>query len=494
MSPPEKPAKPARLPGLSYHKATKQYYVRIKRRPYYLGADEARAEKERLRLLAEWRGTGRLPGKGGAPPPGGPLLSELYLDYCTRHVAGHYRLPDGTPTSEQRLIRQACRPLLRLYGHTRAGEFGPKALKAVREEMVARGCGKAPREGGPPMARKVVNQHVRRITRLFEWAVSEELVPETVHRALLTVAPLEPGRSAARETDEVTPPPPGAVEAALPHAPPQVAAMVRVQVLTGARPGEVCRMRPQDLDRTGVEVSRLLRWPVTTGRVWAYLPGLERHGAALRQQHKTSHHGLSRVVPVGPRAQEVLAPFLEGRAPDAPVFSPAEALAWSLAGRRARRKSKVPPSQKDRSRPNPRKKAGARFGVNAYARAINRACTLAVAAAIAGGKAAVVVRGHRLGRASDAPVLKALEAARGRGVAVEHDPAHPEAQVLVDGAPCPAAFFHPHQLRHLAATNLEREFGEEVARIVCGHTTVATTRRYIVRNVEKGFKAIEQAG
>ena len=40
------------------------------------------------------------------------------------------------------------------------------------------------------------------------------------------------------------------VEATLPYLPDIVADMVRVQRLTGARPGEACSLRPADIDRT----------------------------------------------------------------------------------------------------------------------------------------------------------------------------------------------------------------------------------------------------
>ena len=43
---------------------------------------------------------------------------------------------DGTPTSEVDNLRQALRPLRKLYEETPAADFGPKSLKAVRGEMI----------------------------------------------------------------------------------------------------------------------------------------------------------------------------------------------------------------------------------------------------------------------------------------------------------------------------------------------------------------------
>jgi hypothetical protein len=42
------------------------------------------------------------------------------------------------------------------------------------------------------------------------------------------------------------------VEATLPFMPPMVHDMVTLQRLTGARPGEVCRVRPLDLDMSNL--------------------------------------------------------------------------------------------------------------------------------------------------------------------------------------------------------------------------------------------------
>jgi hypothetical protein len=41
------------------------------------------------------------------------------------------------------------------------------------------------------------------------------------------------------------------VERTLPHLPPMVADMVRIQRFVGCRPAEVCLLRPADLDRSG---------------------------------------------------------------------------------------------------------------------------------------------------------------------------------------------------------------------------------------------------
>jgi integrase len=67
----------------------------------------------------------------------------------------------------------------------------------------------------------------------------------------------------------------------------QVSTMIELQLLTGMRPGEVCLMRASDLD--------------TSSRVWVYRP----------ESHKTEHHGHERQIFIGPKAQEILRPWLK---------------------------------------------------------------------------------------------------------------------------------------------------------------------------------------
>jgi integrase len=90
------------------------------------------------------------------------------------------------------------------------------------------------------------------------------------------------------------------VDAVLPFVSMQVRAMIELQLFSGARPGEVCAMRTCDLD--------------TSGRVWIYRPGF----------HKTEHLGRRREIYLGPRAQEVLNPWLRLDT-QAYLFQPIEA-------------------------------------------------------------------------------------------------------------------------------------------------------------------------
>jgi integrase len=261
------------------------------------------------------------------------------------------------------------------------------------------------------LARTTINQRVGRVVRLFKWAVESELVEPAVYQALRAVRGLPKGRSAAHEPGPVRPVPEADVQAIRPHVARQVWAMVELQRLTGMRPGEVTAMRTGDLD--------------TTGPVWAYTP----------PRHKTAHHGRGRTVYLGPRAQEVLRPWLRAD-PGAHLFSPREAVEERQAERRRRRRTPLTPSQLARKRVGtPGRPPGERYTTRTYHHAVKYGCRRA-------------------------------------------------------GVPA----WHPHQLRHNAATRLRSEFGVEVARVILGHGRLEATEIYAEADRAKALSVMEQAG
>jgi integrase len=273
-------------------------------------SDASKADYERV--LAEWRAAG-----GRAVAPAGLTVNELILAFW-HHAEAYYRHPDGTPTTELKEVRYSLRELKALQGHSPAADFGPLALKAVRQRMIEAG-----------LSPKLINKRVDRIKRAFRWAAGEAMVPVTVYQGFRAVAGLVKGRSAARETEPVQPVPEAFVDAVRPYVTPHVWAMIELQRLTGMRPGEACAMRACELD--------------TTGPVWLHRP----------TRHKTAWRGKERVIPLGPRAQAVVREFLTARTEDY-LFSPRRAREERFAALRAARKTKVQPSQVSRRKARPK--------------------------------------------------------------------------------------------------------------------------------------------
>jgi integrase len=258
---------------------------------------------------------------------------------------------------------------------------------------------------------------------MFKWGVAEELVAPEVYQALATVPGLRRGRTEAVERPPVAPVPPETVEATLPHLSTVVRAMVEVQRLTGMRPGELVIMRPCDVLKDVFEVNGVM--------VWVYYPGSdEEHG-----RHKNAWRGHGKAIAIGPRAQAVLAPFLD-RDPQAYCFSPAESRAEHVASRKAARKSPLTPSQLTRKpKRAPKRKPGVRYTVSSYGHAVAKACA----------------------RAGVGP-------------------------------------WSPHRLRHAAATLIESKYGLDDARAVLGHNDPQVTLRYTQRNMQKAAEIAAEMG
>lgn len=417
------------IPTYRLHKQSGQAIVTLtdaagNRRDVLLGKhDTPESRAEYLRVVAEWEASAhRLPRPGAeASAPSSLTVNELLLAYV-RHVEGYY-VKDGRPTSQQDRVRLALRPVKELYGHTPAAAFGPLALKAVREKLVAHGY-----------VRRHVNSLVGCVKRMFKWAVAEELVPASVFHGLQAVGGLQQGRTPARDNEPVAPVAMAVVEDTLPHLGRHVAAMVRVQVLAGMRSGEVCLVRACDLDMSGP--------------VWVYRP----------PTHKTQHHGHQRAVAIGPKAQEILRPFLKTDL-QAYLFCPAECEAERQAARRAARKTKVQPSQVYRKKKKPKKAPGAHYTSRSYHQAIRQAILTA-----------------NTSEACEAckPLKPADRCEACKASALPH--------------------WHPHQLRHTHATEVRRRFGLEAAQVALGHSSADVTQVYAERNLGLAVQVAQQIG
>ena len=336
-------------PAYCRHAATGLAFVKLAGKFIYLGpygSLDSKAAYERR--VTEWRAGGRaFVHATRNRRRAGWSVNELLVAYW-QFAQGFYARPsDGAAGTELEKVRHSIVLLKDLYGTTPAADFGPVALKAIRQRMIERG-----------LARTTVNQRIRCIRRVFKWAVSEELVPAGVLHALLSVDGLRRGRCAAREPKPVRPVPDAHVDAVLPFLCPTVRAMVELQRHTGMRSGELCLLRACDID--------------CCGDVWVFRPPV----------HKTSHLAHNRSVQIGPRAQEIIRPLLANGA--AYLFSPALAQKERQAERRAARKSKVQPSQRCRAKRDARRRAGDRYDTKSYYRAVRYGITRAIREGVLG--------------------------------------------------------------------------------------------------------------
>jgi integrase len=283
-------------------------------------------------------------------------IAEL-VERFMAHAEAYYVDPaTKAQTSEVWALAAAYRPLVRLFASELASAFGPLALQDVRNAMIAgswmtdderKEWTKQGRKLG--LARTTCNDQINRVKLLFRWGASMELVPASVVHGLATVAGLRRGRSAARETERVTPVSAVIIDDTLPHLPPVIRDMVELLLLTGMRCGELCIMRACDLDMSG--------------ETWLYRP----------EWHKGLWRDKERVIAFGPRAQAIIRKYL-GTKLDAYLFRPSAQHEAMSAAKRAARKTPVQPSQRNRRKPGAHRRPGERFKVSAVNRAIRRAC------------------------------------------------------------------------------------------------------------------------
>ena len=323
-----------KLPSYRLHKVSGNAVVTVGGRDHYLGTHGSPESIDAYkRLIAEWTtaGPAAAAANNAASANGVDFriceLLSAYLEYAER-----YYVKDGEPTGEAKNVKEATRQLQEFYGMTRVADFGPTALKTVRQKMI-----------DTKLSRRVINFRVNRIRRVFKWGVENELVAPDILHALQAVAALRAGRSEARESGPVRPVSEETVNAILPHVTPQVRAMIELQQLTGMRPNEVTAMRPMDIDRS-----------LTT---WVYRPA----------RHKTEHHGIERLIYLGPRAQAIVTPYLL-RPVESYLFSPKEAVKQS---RDRLRRGNNPPKKR---RPRPKRVPGNRYTRRSFYYAIKRAC------------------------------------------------------------------------------------------------------------------------
>ena len=324
------------IPKLCFHKSTQRFYIWVDGKRVYLGKGESASKVpdpiQRIykRAIAKWAVDE--PVMPQILPEDLTILElvDSFLDWADKEYP---------KSNEADCLELSTRTLCNLFGETAANKFGPMKLGAYQQALVDEG----------KLTRQGINKRVNHIRRIFNWAVSREVVPFVLAHSLTTVRPLRQGRTTAPEAREIPPVPDEVVRATLQYLPPPLAAMVSVQRLTGMRPGEVCRLTMDQINRSNPEC-------------WIYGP----------KHHKTAWRGKDRRIVLDKASMEFLQPWL--REDDKPLFSPAQRVAAMNAEKRTRRRTKVQPSQMSRAKENPRKKAGEAYTPDSYGNCIKAAC------------------------------------------------------------------------------------------------------------------------
>lgn len=331
---------PKHFPKMRFHGPTKMHYVWVNGGRVYLGRDFEEAQQKYQYLKNEWNRQQLSAKMTPANPPEslglGLSVAELLVKYLEARTA------EGADARELGRIKTASRVVRTLFGSIPANEFRVKALKDCRKALIDAPPKKrskdnpkvrhiTPQGDAQAYSRRYINHLTNTIKSIWQWGVTEELVNAETWYSLRALRSLRVGKG-GRETFDVVPVEPAVVDATLPFTHATIAAMVRFQQLAGMRPGELVMLRRRDVSITTSE-----RVPLPNTR--KQLAAFEDADTgtliwlAIPASHKTFTRGKTRVIVIGPAAQRILGPLLEGLGPDDYIFSPQRALAGRPRGK-----------------------------------------------------------------------------------------------------------------------------------------------------------------
>ena len=197
-----------KVPSYRHHKATGQGVVTLrdavtgKAHDLYLGQySTPKSLVKYAETIAAWEASGRRLASvtGVRAGPLEPTVAELAAEFMHFQTS---RVSEG----EARNLKVAIDLLVGAFGNTLAKDFGPLRMQSLRDMMVERGW-----------KRGTVNKQVGRLTRMFRWGVSREMLPVSVFQSLRSLQGLRRGDSDAPESKPVMPVDTAHVRATLPH-------------------------------------------------------------------------------------------------------------------------------------------------------------------------------------------------------------------------------------------------------------------------------------
>lgn len=316
-------AKRKRPPKYGRHKGRNLARVVINGQHIYLGEyDSPESWREYAEIVERWQrgefdeGLQPAHSNGERHPLLEPTITvgKLTLQFWD-FARDYYASRDGSENGRTGIVRTGCKLMNGHFQHIAVDDIGPLKLKTARDTLIERAH-----------CRKYINDIISQIVTMFAWGVENELVAPGTVAALREVKALRKGKTNARESAPVDPVSDEDLAATIAAANTPISDMLRLQRLTGARPGEIRLMRGEQIVQMGG------RWFLDTG-----------------DQHKTSHHGKARVIPLNAEAIAIIDQYHTGLSTDKYLFTtgtrpniPYDKDSYGQAVRRASKRAGVP--------------------------------------------------------------------------------------------------------------------------------------------------------
>lgn len=309
----------------------------------------------------------------------------------------------GEDSSDFGHIEQMIYAVFASVGDMRCEDFGPLALKKVRQWMVETYDPNPPKKSGRKRklvwSRQYINAQIIKLRRMFRWAVENEYIDSVQLGNLKAVPGIRPGQTTAPEAKPIEAVEWSVASRVLPHVCPMVAAMVQIQYFGGMRPGEVVRIGNAELDRTFDDC-------------WLFMP----------VKHKTAWRGKQKVICLGPKSIALLKPYLNRAIDEGRTFVFSPSIAWEEYVQR-RRFERATKQYGKPAETKPRTTVGDRYTTHSYHQAIKhgfkRMDKLDPQEAAIYNTSVILDRWHpnqlRHGRATEVNAVYAVEAAEAKG-------------------------------------------------------------------------------
>lgn len=382
-----------RAPKLSRHQKRNYAYITVNRKQIYLGVWGSEESYQNYLNFLRKGGYGEQDFKeklGGISLVG--LVREYIKDYQTRSKKNK---------SDLNTFKRIEKRILKCMPEKKAEDFRIKDLETIRDSFQNEGFKRNQEQC--EYSRGYLNKIVIRIKTMINWGAGKELISHEVSDRLKYLIPLKKGRTKAKEPKRKRIVPEYEFKETCKYLSEYYKDIVEIIRYTGMRPSELCNMKVKDIK--------------TSAEVWLYCPG----------EHKTEESGKERFIGFGKEAKCILKKHLKNRNPEEYVFTPKRAMVRKWEKDRKERKSKIQPSQIERSlnRKNKRLKAfNDKLNVDSIGRRVKEACKKAM----------------REG------VIKEM--------------------------------WTPYELRHTAISEVRVKFGAEAAQHFAGHSQLNTQRYY----------------